>query len=104
MKSTAKKDSQKATEKTKKEGPHTYTDETVKNYSFSDYVKVRSNPRGMLFSFGKIHPDSDKFIIFQEILLPFDIANSLQKIIDDQFKKLSEAGLIEVRERPKRAE
>jgi hypothetical protein len=74
-----------------------YLSEEVKNYSFSDFVKLRSFPQGMLFSFGKRHPDSQNPVIFHEILLPFDVAVRLGAIIGGQLERLKEEGLIEIR-------
>lgn len=74
-----------------------YLDDRVKDFAFAEFVKLRSGPRGMLFSFGKGHPELGKVVIFQEILLPFEVAASLSNIIVAQLDQMKTAGLIEVR-------
>ena len=76
--------------------PEEYINETVRDYSFSNFVRLTTNQTGMLFSFGKIHPKESKILIFDEILLPFEVAESLSRIIRDQFEKLQKQGLVEL--------
>ncbi len=71
-----------------------YLSEAVKNYAFSDHVEVQSFPRGMLFSFAKFHPKTSDVIIFDEILIPFEVAKSLSEIIKGQFDQLVADGKI----------
>ena len=73
-----------------------YANEEVKNYTFADHIAIRSFPRGMLFSFGKSHPETGETIRFKEILIPFDVATNLSKIIKDQVDQLIEQGLLVV--------
>jgi len=73
-----------------------YSTESVVDYSFSNFVRVTANQSGMLLSFGKIHPQAGKIIVFDEILLPFEVALSLSKIIQNQFENLKKDGLIEL--------
>jgi hypothetical protein len=73
-----------------------YSDQSVRNYSFANFARVTANQSGMLLSFGKVHPKEMKIIIFDEILLPFDVAVSLSKIVRDQFEQLQKQGLIEL--------
>ncbi len=75
-----------------------YLNEEVLDYDFADYVKVRSFPRGFILSFGKWHPEKKKYGLFEEILLPFEIAHALGKIIDKQINELKDKGLLEIRE------
>ena len=77
-----------------------YLSESVKDFAFSDYVAVKSGPRGMLLSFGKAHPRSDKFVIFQEVLLPLDVAFSLGRVVQSQFERLIEEGHVQVENAP----
>lgn len=77
---------------------YVYADDKVKNYSFSDYVRIRSGVRGILFSFGKQHPESDNVMIYSEVLLPLDVAYNLQQIIAGQFEVLKEKKIIEEKE------
>lgn len=76
-----------------------YPDENIKNFEFYDYVRLRSGPRGTLFSFGKKHPEGDKFLIFKEVLIPLDVAYRLMKILNDHFKKMEEDGVINIDEK-----
>jgi len=69
-----------------------YLNEDVKNYDYADYVSIASGPRGMLFSFAKSIKSENKFGIFKEILLPYDVAGSLSKIIKDQIEELVKTG------------
>ncbi len=71
-----------------------YINEDVKNYAYSDYVRLNSFPRGMLLSFGKMRPEDGKFIVFQEILLPFEVAVSLSTIIKVQIDELISKGAL----------
>jgi hypothetical protein len=73
-----------------------YSDQSVKDYSFANFARVTANQSGMLLSFGKVHPKEMKIIIFDEILLPFDVAVSLSKIVQDQFEQLKKQGIIEL--------
>lgn len=75
---------------------YAYIADSVKDFHFSDFVKIRSGPRGTLMSFGKYHPENEKFMIFSEILLPLDTAYSLMTILEKQFAELQERKLIEV--------
>lgn len=79
------------------EPEYCYLDDRVKDYAFSEFVKLRSGPRGMLLSFGKGHPELGKQVIFQEILLPYEVAASLSDIIAAQLDQLKAAGLIEIK-------
>ncbi len=72
-----------------------YINENVLNYDFSDFVKINSSPRGLIFAFGNWCPEKKKFGIFKEILLPFDVAEALSKIINNQMKELEDLNLIE---------
>ncbi|RKX32792.1 MAG: hypothetical protein DRP46_00420 [Candidatus Zixiibacteriota bacterium] len=96
MKQIEKKEMSKKPKKPENEDNYDYVDKAVCNYSISDFVRISSFPRGMLLSFGKSHPQKDKFLIFKEILLPFDIAASLSKIIKEHLDKLRDDGLLEV--------
>lgn len=78
-----------------KEPEFYYLNEAVKDYGYSDYVRITSFKRGVLLSFGKMQPDESKFSIFQEILLPFEIAISLSKIIKRQTDKMIEEGILQ---------
>ena len=75
-----------------------YFDESVKDFIYSDYVRVNSNRKGMLFSFGKAHPELDKFVIVNEVLLPLDVAYRLKQIIEDQLNQQIEDGVIQIKE------
>ncbi len=75
---------------------HIYGDESVKNYSFFDFVRVRTGKNGSLLSFGKSHPESDKFTVYQEILIPLEIGLKLGEIITNQFKELEASGQIKI--------
>lgn len=76
-----------------------YASEEVKNFAFSDYVKLRTGPRGMLFSFGKRHPDDKKITIYDEMLIPLDVAYVLLQIMKDQFYLLEKNQMIEVKKK-----
>ena len=79
-----------------------YIDPSVQDYSFSDYVRIKSFPQGMLFSFAKRHPEQPTTpLIFKEILLPFGVAERLGIVIKGQLDKLEKEGLIERVESPK---
>jgi len=71
-----------------------YLSESVKDYNFADFVRINSFHRGMILSFGKMQPDERKFSIFQEILLPFEVADSLSKIIKKNMDELIEKGAL----------
>lgn len=71
-----------------------YLSEDAKSWDFSDYVRVTSGPRGMVFSFGKFVRDNNKYGIFKEIILPYDVVESLVKIIQGQFDQLLRDGLL----------
>lgn len=74
-----------------------YLSDEVRNFAFSDYVRINSYPRGLVLSFGKRHPEDGKYILFQEILLPFDVAVALREIIGEQIDNLVSRGLLEIR-------
>jgi len=71
-----------------------YLSEEAKNWDFSDYVRVTSGPRGMVLSFGKFIRENRKYGIFKEIILPYDVMESLIKIMRDQFDQLIEQGML----------
>jgi len=75
-----------------------YLDSSAKDYSFSDFVRVSSCPTGLIFYFGKWYPDKKQFGIYESILLPFNVAMSLQKIIVNHIDKLKKMGLLQVEE------
>lgn len=81
-----------------------YLDESVKDYDFSDYVKITSMPRGMILSFGKWIPENKEYCLFHEVLLPFEVAESLSNIIQRQLKELVESGKIKVLQTPEEGE
>jgi len=95
MKTSAAKDIKTKTESVE-DSPIRYLNEAVKNYEFSDWVKVSSSQIGMLFSFGKSHPEKKEFIIFLEVLLPFPIAHSFSQIIIKQLSELQEKGYLKL--------
>lgn len=72
-----------------------YFKEDTQNHDFSDFVKLNSSPRGIILSFGKWCPEKHKFGIFEEIMLPFDVAEALSEIIKQHMKKLEELQFIE---------
>jgi hypothetical protein len=75
--------------------PEHYTEDSVKDYDFSNFVKVTAFQWGLLFSFGKIHPSTPEVLKSKEILLPFDVAAALSQIIQNHLKELEEKGLIQ---------
>lgn len=66
----------------------------VANYDFADYVRLRSTPRGVIFSFAKLQPEQKKYTHFKQILLPFDVADILSQVIRDHLDDLTEKGLL----------
>ena len=94
-KPAGKKRTVSKTPKSKRGPKEVYLNDQVKDYSFAEFVKLRSGPRGMLFSFGKGHPEG--IVIFKEIMLPYDVAATLSGIITDQLQHLQDEGLIEIR-------
>jgi len=92
----------KAQPKNKQEKRYVYLDEKVKDFLFSDVVHVRSGIRGMLFSFGKTHPENEKFTIIKEFLLPLDVAFNLMDIMKKQFIELEKKAVIQTEERAKK--
>ena len=93
MKPTKK--NQSATEKQESRN-YEYFDECVKNFEYADFVRIRSGYRGTLLSFGKGHPEKEKFLIFSEVLIPLDVAFSLKKILDEQLGEMQKDGIIKV--------
>jgi hypothetical protein len=87
------KDSNQAEELT---APYKYLDESVKNFSYSDVIHVRSGAGGMLISFAKSHPENKESTIFQEILIPLGAAYSLGLIIQKQLEALEGKGLLKI--------
>ncbi len=73
-----------------------YSDEIVKDYSYYDFVKLHTNARGMLFSFGKMHPEDKVPTIYEEIFLPLDVALSLHHIMSGQFEILKSKNVIRI--------
>ena len=73
-----------------------YADEVVKNYAYADYVKLQTSIRGMLLSFGKVHPDDKKVRLYHEVLLPLDVAHNLIQIMNEQFDSLKRQNVIKV--------
>lgn len=71
-----------------------YIGENVEKYDFSDFVKIGSFPRGIVFSFGQWNAEKGQFGIFKEILLPFEVAESLSKIVESHIKELEKKGLL----------
>jgi hypothetical protein len=72
-----------------------YLNEKAKEWEYSDYVRLTPGPRGMVLSFGKFIRENNKYGIFKEILLPYDVADALSNVIKQQFENLIEKGLIE---------
>jgi len=72
-----------------------YASEAVKDFAYSDYVRVRAGMRGMLFSFGKVHPENDKIVIHSEVLVPLDVTFRLKEIIHDQMSELESQGILQ---------
>lgn len=66
----------------------------VLNYDFADHVRLRSTPRGVIFSFAKLQPEEKEFVHFKQILIPFDVADSLSQVIQGHLNELVEKGLI----------
>lgn len=75
-----------------------FVDESAQDYKFADYVRVSSYPHGMVLYFGKWYPEQKKFGLFEGVILPFNVANSLKKIIDNQIADLIKKGLLETRD------
>jgi|WetSurMetagenome_2_1015567.scaffolds.fasta_scaffold652783_2 hypothetical protein len=75
-----------------------YINDNVMDYNFSDFVKVHTYQRGMLFSFGKWCPEKGKFALFNEILIPYEVADSLGKLILKSIQDLTDKGLIRFEE------
>ncbi len=78
-----------------------YANDMVKDFEFFDFVRVRAGQRGMLFSFGKGHPEAEKVIIFKEILIPLEVAYSLKEILINQFDDMQKSGFIKIGGMPK---
>jgi hypothetical protein len=78
------------------EKDHYYLNDEPKDFSYSDYVSLRSGAHGILFSFGQSHPEKESYRIIEEILIPYDVALALRDILDMQFVRLEEKGLIKV--------
>jgi hypothetical protein len=76
----------------------TYVDDQVKDYEYSDFVSVTASVRGMFLSFGKNHPQGGKPIVFQETLIPLDVAHNLAQIMLRALESLKSAGVIAVDE------
>jgi hypothetical protein len=89
-----KKEKTEKKESAIKENKDFYLTNDAKNWDYSDYVKVSTSPRGMILSFGKFVLADKKFGIFKEILIPYEVAESLSGIIKAQFDKLIEDGAI----------
>jgi hypothetical protein len=87
-------DSQNAETK-KDEDDFFLANEFAEDYSFADHVKVTSFPHGMIFYFGKWYPERKKFGIYKSFVLPFHVAHSLSRIIQNQLSHLVKKGLIE---------
>ncbi|MCX6827029.1 MAG: hypothetical protein NTV06_07180 [candidate division Zixibacteria bacterium] len=96
MKQLIQKDIKNKMDEKEQTENYRYLDEKVKNFEFADWVRVQCNPLGMLFSFGKSHPEKQEFIIFSEILLPIHTAHSLQQIIMKQLEELQKKGFIKI--------
>jgi hypothetical protein len=92
---TKQKKNDKVVETTPEKNKDFYFNQEAKNWEFADYVSLGAGPRGIMLSFGKYVQEDKKYGIFKEIMLPFDVAESLSKVIQDQFKVLLEKGLIE---------
>lgn len=89
-----KKQTKDLCEEADKEKNYIYLDEKVKDFLYSDFVRVNSGPRGVLLALGKGHPESDKFVIFSEVLLPLDVAFRLKDILTKHFDEMTKKGLI----------
>jgi hypothetical protein len=72
-----------------------YFSESVHDYDFSDFVKVHAYARGMLFTLGKWCPEKGKFGFFREVLVPYEVADSLANIIQKSIKDLTDKGLLQ---------
>ncbi|MBD3234063.1 MAG: hypothetical protein GF315_10120 [candidate division Zixibacteria bacterium] len=94
MKNKTKKSKEKTSKPHDSKDEISYLTEEVKNFEFADHVAIRSYPRGMLLSFSKAHPGEEKLLTFKEILIPFEVAVSLQQIIKDQIDGLIEQGIL----------
>lgn len=84
----------KSDRKVTDDADYAYLDESVKNHEYSDWIRVRAGGMGVLLSFGKIRPDNEKKTIFQEILVPLHVANSLRDILTKQMTELQEKGYL----------
>ena len=49
---------------------------------------------------GKVHPELEKVVIVNEVLLPLDVAFSMKRIIEDHIGKYVKDGVIKVEEEP----
>ncbi len=101
MSSKVRKSIKKSPE-SKPASPVSHLSESVKNYAFADFVSVQSYRRGMLLSFGKSHPNEKEFLVFKEVLLPFDVALSLQRIMKEQMDTLIDSGDLVIDVEPKK--
>ncbi|MBD3401654.1 hypothetical protein GF420_02065 [candidate division GN15 bacterium] len=72
-----------------------YLNPEVKNHEFASFVRSTTTPHGVILGFGKWDVEHEKFALFQEILLPYDVADSLQGILDRQIAQLIDSGKIE---------
>lgn len=71
-----------------------YSDEAVKDFDYADFVGIASSVRGMIFSFGKAHPHTDKPVVYSEILIPLDIVATLNSILTENIKELKAQGVL----------
>lgn len=71
-----------------------FINDQAKQYEFSDFVRIASTPHGMILYFGRFDPEKKEFGIYQSIILPHRVANSLSEIITGHFSELIERGLI----------
>lgn len=78
----------------KKKQNYFYLDEKAKQFDFSDFVRITAYQHGLVLHFGKLQPDSDEFGIYQSILLPFSVADSLSTIIRHQLDRMVEQGFL----------
>jgi predicted GNAT superfamily acetyltransferase len=56
MKPDSKKAIKKSSEAAYDDKNYIYLDDTVKDFAYSDFVRINTNERGILLAFGKSHP------------------------------------------------
>jgi len=63
-------------------------------FSWCDWVKITLGQHGILYSFGQLHPETGKFHIVKEMIIPYSVSIAFSDLLNKHLEMAKSMGLI----------